>query len=112
MRAAGVACAWAPLAPHLADVAQQLHEPALHGALLELDLGEAVPLAPARAATSRVSRSGPQQAARQRDGASRFLECRLLHADDAALAAAVRPQRRNAILAEAVLVRELQDDEG
>jgi len=31
----------------LADVPQQLHEPALHAALLQLHLGEAVPLAPA-----------------------------------------------------------------
>ena len=41
---------------------------------------------------------------------ARFLECGLLHADDAALAAAVRPQSRDAILAEAVLVREPEDD--
>ena len=47
------------------------------------------------------------------DGAgcgARFLECGLLHADDAALAAAVRPQSRDAILAEAVFVREPEDD--
>jgi hypothetical protein len=43
---------------------------------------------------------------------ARFLECGLLHADDAALPAAVRAQSRDTILAEAVLVRELQDDEG
>ena len=66
----------------LADVAEQLHEGAFHGALLDLDL--------------RVLRT-----------LSRLLERRLLHANDAVLAAAVEPHRGHAVLAESVLAVEL-----